>query len=117
RRLLELIAAMVEGRGEDFRFSRRDVREHTGWGHTQLRVHLDRLAEMEYLIVHQGGRGQSFVYEYDGRLAGSEDQLAGAKRPQNGGVAATSRGNETRINTAPNGVFHEKPEKRIATGA
>jgi hypothetical protein len=117
RRLLELIAAMVEGRGEDFRFSRRDVREHTGWGHTQLRVHLDRLAEMEYLIVHQGGRGQSFVYEYDGRLAGPEDQLAGSKRPQNGGVAAPWRGNETRMNTAPNGVFHEKPEKRIATGA
>jgi DNA primase len=117
RRLLELIAAMAEGRGEDFRFSRRDVREHTGWGHTQLRVHLDRLAEMEYLIVHQGGRGQSFVYEYDGRLAGSEDQLAGAKRPQNGGLAATSRGSETRMNAAPNGVFHEKPEKRIATGA
>jgi len=117
RRLLELIAAMAEGRGEDFRFSRRDVREHTGWGHTQLRVHLDRLAEMEYLIVHQGGRGQSFVYEYDGRLAGSEDQLAGSKRPQNGGVAAPGRGNETRMNTAPNGVFQEKPEKRIATGA
>ena len=117
RRLLELIAAMVKGRAEDFRFSRRDVREHTGWGHTQLRVHLDRLAEMEYLIVHQGGRGQSFVYEYDGRLAGSEDQLAGSKRPQNGGVAAPWRGNETRMNTAPNGVFHETGEKRIATGA
>jgi DNA primase len=117
RRLLELIAAMVEGRGEDFRFSRRDVREHTGWGHTQLRVHLDRLAEMEYLIVHQGGRGQSFVYEYDGRMTGPEDQLAGSKRPQNGRVAAPGRGNETRMNTAPNGVFHEKPEKRIATGA
>lgn len=24
----------------DFRFSRRDVREHTGWGNTQLKLHL-----------------------------------------------------------------------------
>jgi hypothetical protein len=47
----------------DYRFRRRDVREHTGWGHTQLKVHLKRLEEMEFLLVHRGGRGQSFVYE------------------------------------------------------
>lgn len=70
RRLLERIATMVgaacEERGidrADFRFSRRDVREHTGWGQTQLKVHLKRLEDLEYLLVHRGGRGQSFVYE------------------------------------------------------
>jgi hypothetical protein len=47
----------------DYRFSRRDIREFTGWGHTQLKVHLKRLEELEYLLVHRGGRGQSFVYE------------------------------------------------------
>ena len=47
----------------DFRFSRRDVRAYTGWGDTQLKVHLHRLEELEYLLVHRGGRGQSFVYE------------------------------------------------------
>ena len=48
---------------------RREVREHTGWGNDQLRVHLDRLVELEYVLVHRGGRGQSFVYEllYDGK--------------------------------------------------
>jgi hypothetical protein len=71
-----------------------------------VRVHLDRLQEMEYLIVHHGGRGQSFLYEYDANLAGQDGQLAGSKRPQNGGMAATSRPAETRINIAPNGVFH-----------
>ena len=40
-----------------------DIREFTGWGHTQLKVHLKRLEELEYLLVHRGGRGQSFVYE------------------------------------------------------
>ena len=47
----------------DHRFSRRNIREFTGWGHTQLKVHLKRLEELEYLLVHRGGRGQSFVYE------------------------------------------------------
>ena len=35
----------------------------SGWGNTQLKVHLRRLEDMEYLLVHRGGRGQSFVYE------------------------------------------------------
>jgi hypothetical protein len=35
----------------------------TRWGETQLRIHLDRLVALEYLLVHRGGRGQSFVYE------------------------------------------------------
>ena len=53
----------------DFRFTRRDVRAHTGWGNTQLKLHLSRLEEMEYLLPHRGRRGQSFVYEllYDGQ--------------------------------------------------
>lgn len=47
----------------DYHFSRRDVRRYTGWGHSQLCLHLDRLVALEYLLVHRGGRGQSFVYE------------------------------------------------------
>ena len=47
----------------DFRFSRRDVRGLRAWGNTQLKMHLHRLEELEYLLVHHGGRGQSFVYE------------------------------------------------------
>ena len=51
-----------------FRFSRRQVREITGWSDNQLKVHCFRLQEMEYLLVHRGGRGASFEYEllYDG---------------------------------------------------
>jgi len=49
-------------------FTRREIRAFTGWGDTQLRVHLDRLVSLEYLLPHRGDRGQSFVYEllYDG---------------------------------------------------
>jgi DNA primase len=70
RRLLLFIDQMVNEdcqrlkmERNDYRFSRRDVRRYTEWGDTQLRVHLQRLEEPEYLIVHRCGRGQSFVYE------------------------------------------------------
>ena len=98
----------------DYRFSRRDVRAFTGWGDTQLKIHLHRLEEMEYLLVHRGGRGQSFVYElmfarptdggkpvlgglieveklkgreYDGNRSGATSQRSGPSRPQVGGVS------------------------------
>ena len=86
RRLLGLIVAMVD---EDcraqqvpraaHRFSRRAVRERTKWGDTQLKIHLARLTELEYLLVHRGGRGQSFEYEllYDGAAHGETAHLSG----------------------------------------
>jgi hypothetical protein len=112
RKLLTLIEQMVDGR-EGFLFSRRDVRQYTGWGATQVRIHMDRLQEMEYLIVHRGGRGQTFLYEYDGNLAGSDGQLARVKRPQNGGVAAPARANGMPMNTGANGIFVQNRENGI----
>ena len=38
-----------------FRFTRRQVREAIGWGDTQLKIHLARLAELEFLVPHRGG--------------------------------------------------------------
>jgi DNA-binding transcriptional ArsR family regulator len=54
---------------EDLWFTRREIRRETGMSYEQVRVHLERLIEMEYVLVHRGGRGQSFVYEllYDGK--------------------------------------------------
>jgi DNA primase catalytic core len=80
RKLLGLVVAMVEKTCTEqglcraqHRFSRRQVREITKWGDTQLKIHLARLVELEYLLVHRGGRGQSFEYEllYDGAAEGS----------------------------------------------
>ena len=47
-----------------------DIREMTGWSDGQLKIHCSRLSELEYLLVHRGGRGHSIVYEllYDGEL-------------------------------------------------
>ena len=56
-------------RRQDYRFTRRDVREYTGWSDFQVRKHLQKLVSLEYMIVHRGGRGQTFEYElvYDGQ--------------------------------------------------
>ncbi len=76
RRLLLLIEEMVKQHCErlaisrsDYRFSRREVREHSGWSDFQVKMHMHKLESMEYVLVHRGGRGQSFVYEllYDGK--------------------------------------------------
>ena len=86
RRLLQLIDERVSMhcsrlgmRRSDYRFSRREVREATRWSDTALKVHLARLVEMEYLLAHRGGRGQSFVYElvYDGGPATTRPHLSG----------------------------------------
>ena len=47
----------------EYRFSRRDVRGVHGLGRYAVESHLGRLEELEYLLAHRGGRGQSFVYE------------------------------------------------------
>jgi DNA primase catalytic core len=76
RRLLGLLDQVVAKEAEragldraDVRFTRREVREHTGWTDFQVRSHMEKLVAMEYVLVHRGGRGQSFVYEllYDGQ--------------------------------------------------
>jgi DNA primase catalytic core len=86
RKLLALLVSLVErecaaqsARRADYRFSRRQVREATKWGDTQLKIHLARLVELEYLLIHRGGRGQSFEYEllYDGDTHGAAAHVSG----------------------------------------
>ncbi|MGO9443389.1 MAG: CHC2 zinc finger domain-containing protein [Thiobacillaceae bacterium] len=47
----------------DFLFSRRSLREAVHWGDTQLRLHLDRLVDLEYLLPRREGAGGKYVYE------------------------------------------------------
>jgi hypothetical protein len=132
RKLLSLVGELVREAcarercaQSDYRFTRKTVRDATGWSETQLRVHLDRLTQMEYLVTHRGTRGQSFVYEllWDGvgedagaRLPGLIDvgalkmtttkegsrgsvgQFAGSTRPQSGANAGGSRVTERGAN-------------------
>lgn len=69
--LREWLTPQAQAQGsklEEIRFTRRDVRAALQWGDTQLKVHLARLLEMEYLVVFRRG----LTYEY-GLLWDGED--------------------------------------------
>ena len=80
--VVELVQALAQQRGmqrADVRFTRAQVRERTGLSDTQCRLHLDRLAALEYLLTHRGMRGQSYEYEllHDAPLDAGGPRLAG----------------------------------------
>ena len=84
RRLLTLIDGHVGAecqrlglRRAEYRFARRTLREAIAWGDTQLKVHLARLVELEYIVAHRGRAG-GFEYELVYELAGEHGtRLAG----------------------------------------
>lgn len=86
RRLLKLIHQYIETECEvhridqsDVRFTRKALRESTGWGNTQLKLHLARLVELEYLLIHGGHHQQRYQYEllYDGNLGNDQSHMMG----------------------------------------
>jgi DNA primase catalytic core len=84
RRLLKLIDSHVGAecqrqaiRRTEYRFARRTLREAIAWGDTQLKVHLARLVELEYIVARRGKAG-GFEYELVYELAGEHGtRLAG----------------------------------------
>ena len=87
RKLLALVGDFVGERSKaqglsraEYRFSRKDLRDASGWGDTQLKVHLARLAELEYILVHRGGLGHAYELLYDGNGSGVP-HLAGLLDP------------------------------------
>lgn len=70
RRVLDAIKQIVRERCEAEEieprhcfFSRRDIRARLGWSVTQVRVHLDRLRELEHIAARYGRPGSAFQYE------------------------------------------------------
>jgi len=130
RRLLGMVhdwvstecAAQAIRQGE-LRFTRRQIRAATGWGDTQLKVHLGRLADLEYVLAHRVRQGQAHEYElvyagegetgapflmglrqaaaaspmrgYDADRSGLEEDQPGSGRPPVAPRPGTGRGGET----------------------
>ena len=67
RRLLDYIRDLVKQKNDSGKtasiFSRREVKDACGWSLTQVRVHLERLVELEYLAIKCGRMGGPFQYE------------------------------------------------------
>jgi DNA primase catalytic core len=70
RRLLESIKQLVRNKMKSEKleqrislFSRRELRDFTGWSETQTRLHLERLEAMEYVSRRSGKQGSLCKYE------------------------------------------------------
>lgn len=75
RNLLRQVHAMVKAHCEaqgvppaHHVFTRRDIREATGWTEWQVRTHAKELEDLEYLKARNGAWGKEYLYE----LAGSD---------------------------------------------
>ena len=142
RRLLLMIDKMVTRECErlqierlDYRFTRATVRQHTGWSDSQLKTHLHRLEDLEYLALHRGAPGQSFVYalnfemDANGRpvlpglsygakrsgfeqgVSGSEGQRSGSSLGRVWGVSGGGADSESSITTRVEEPFPTKNGK------
>lgn len=70
RKLLDEIRQMVVKRSselgiapDEYAFTRREVRQWTGWSDFQVKLHIEELTELEYLFARQGKKGKEYVYE------------------------------------------------------
>lgn len=125
RRLLLVIEHMVKEESErleiefsEYRFTRRTVREYSKWGDTQLRLHLRRLEEMEYLRVRYGGPGQTFVYQLRTDEEETRRNHAGSRGVRGdlaGGGESELSPAMTRIE-APTARFSENITRELAAG-
>jgi DNA primase catalytic core len=146
RRLLKLIDGYVNEQctaqsiqRTDFFFSRRALREAINWGDTQLRVHLERLVELEYVATKREGAGGKFVYELAyvvndethaqvaglievdalealmvtatmSKSRGATPEVAGRSRGDSAPVAGRLRGNESPAEPDNTGVSEDMPD-------
>lgn len=135
RRLLCSLDTMVEEacrqhgmERADFRFSQRQVREYTGWGNTQLKIHMRRLVEMEFLVVHHDRQAKRHLYELlyaqqghtvgkvlgglidveELRRSGQGEDRSGHGRPQVGVGSGLSRTEEIGASASQHGTNAER---------
>ncbi len=111
---------------ETFRFTARSVREALATGATQTKIHLGRLVDLEYVLMHRVGprytyellyRGQGMGGEaflpglievealheggYDAKRSGLRVERSGSGRPPAGGRSGRGRGASSGTNSAP----------------
>ncbi|MBL8957397.1 MAG: toprim domain-containing protein [Myxococcaceae bacterium] len=151
RRLLELLDGFVTERcaadgvrRPELRFSRREVREASRWGDTQLKVHLGRLVELEYLALHRGAGGgflyelryeraatgerflvgladvEALRHEYDSNPVGPESPRSGPGRPpvgpQSAPVGVPANGNGEHLEAGSSHFSPSAAEKALRNG-
>lgn len=112
RRLLTLIQGWVADSGQpktDYRFTRKQLRDAVQWGDTQLKIHLARLVELEYLLAHR--RGLTFGYEllFDGDAQAGGPHLSGLIEPAAPPAGQTEAAKKDGYDAARSGVKEKRP--------
>ncbi len=137
RRFLDLLHDLVtkqcqaqEIQPRHYRFTQRQARAFTGWTAFQVKKHLAKLVDLEYVLIHRGSRGQQFVYELvyhgEGRdgasfLPGLIDvaKLQSAANPHEGALSG-ALGAGTACYDAnrehPNGDWEHRGSPQVAPG-
>ena len=86
RALLSVIREMVKKKSkevglspQEYRFTRRSIREFSGWSDFQVKTHIGELADLEYLYSVAGMKGKEYVYELTAPEGGEDGRpfLAG----------------------------------------
>ena len=102
RRVLEAVKAIVRERSEAEQieqrlcfFSRREVRARLGWSVTQIRLHLDRLRELEHIAARYGRPGSSYQYEL----------LTDCRAPESAGQIGLLDVEKLQLRRKPDGVL------------
>ena len=87
----------------DFRFNRRELRTATGLGNTQLKLHLDRLEDLEYIVrLKRKGSNPTIVYaviEIDENDSANDSSFTGDEGLLRGSFGATPE-NEKQVKTS-----------------
>jgi hypothetical protein len=122
RRLLELVRKLVDERSQAleiepkaYQFNRREIREYTGWSDNQIKAHIKRLEEFEYLSVKAGDRGKMYRYALGRELETSGapvgQKLGEAEAPASAGNRGTNDATRWEVGPiSPNGQTAEKTE-------
>lgn len=91
KELLNQIKSMVKERKIE-RFSRKDIRDYTGYPHHKVRDLAKDLEELEYLIVETGGSGKRTIYRLNDSPEEDNLVLKTLTKPEELEECATSAG-------------------------
>lgn len=150
RRLLGLVQQMQRERAKKTKGSdgglwrRRDLRAFTGWGDTQLKIHLGRLVELEYVLAsrdpeHLNGQLYELLFdgdpaanrphlsglidvealrkqEYEKNRSGQNDGQSGVGRPSVGGQSGVGRPDENGKSSSENAPQKPADDKNAQPG-
>lgn len=119
RKLLVLLKSWVHTvaqqhaiKPEELHFTRRDVRHALGWGDTQLKIHLSRLLEMEYLLLFRRGLSYEYTLLWDGE-ENDQAHLCGLIEVEE---RVTKEGNAFRSDTEDNQSAQTAPQSPLGRG-